>query len=135
MPEESATSPAATPGRPQQAPMGVSSVTGPTPNKGYEAAAVQRLGSVINQLVEILPLAGPTDDLGGAIMDAIKKFSKHVPAGADSPASERNNVQGMMMQNQQQMAQAQQMGRPQQPPGGGGAQPPGGPPQLPTMRA
>lgn len=113
--------------------MGVSSVTGPTPNKGYEAAAVQRLGSVVNQLAEMLPLVGPTSELGNIILDTIKKFSKHVPTGANNAASERSNLQRMMMQNEQQRAQAQQMQRPQQPPGGG--MPPGGPPQLPTMRA
>jgi hypothetical protein len=136
MPEESAqqTPAAAAPGKsPPQAPMGVSSVTGPTPNKGYEAAAIQRLGGVVNQLAEILPLAGPTSELGNAIMDAIKKFSKHVPAGANTPASERNDLQRRMMQNQQQQAQMQQMMRPQGQ--GGGAQPAGGPPQLPSMRA
>jgi hypothetical protein len=101
--------------------MGVSSVTGPTPNKGYEAAAIQRLGSMVNQLTEMLPMVGATSELGTLIMDTIKKFAKHVPPGASSPASERNNIQRMGMQNAQNMQLMQQMkpgAQPQQGQGG-----------------
>jgi len=132
MPEESEQiSPAAAPGRPQQAPMGVSSVTGPTPNRGYEAAALQQLGSILQRLTQIQPMVGVTSDIGKVVHKMIGDLAKIVPDGINNPASERNQLQQAMMQNQQQMAQAQQMGRPQ---AGGGAQP-GGPPQLPTMRA
>jgi hypothetical protein len=126
MPESSP--PAAGGDSPQQAPMGVSSVTGPTPNKGLEAAVIQRLGGMINALTEMLPMVGATSEMGNMIMDTIKKFSKHVPPGASSPASERNNLQQQMMKNQQNMQMQQQMkpgGQPSQ-----GAQPPGGPPMA-----
>ena len=112
---------------PQQAPMGVSSVTGPTPNKGYEAQVIQRLGSMVNQLTEMLPLVGATSEMGTMIMDTIKKFAKHVPPGASSPASERNNIQQMGMKNAQNMQMMQQM-RPGASPQGG--QQPGGPPPM-----
>lgn len=104
--------------------MGVSSVTGPTPNKGYEAQVIQRLGSMVNQLTEMLPLVGATSEMGTMIMDTIKKFAKHVPPGASTPASERNNIQQMGMKNAQNMQMMQQM-QPGAPPQG--AQP-GGPP-------
>jgi hypothetical protein len=109
--------------------MGVASATGPTPNKGYEVQAIQRLGSVVNQLTEMLPLVGATSDMGTAIMKAISSLAKHVPTGANNPAAERNNLQRMQMQNAQNMQMAQQM-RPPQP----GAQPPGGPPGAQMMR-
>lgn len=128
MPE--ASPPAAGGDSPQQAPMGVSSVTGPTPNKGFEAAVIQRLGGMINTLTELLPMVGATSEMGNMIMDTIKKFSKHVPPGASSPASERNNLQQQMMRNQQNMAMEQQMR-------GGGQQQPQGQPQggAPMQRA
>jgi len=108
--------------------MGVSSATGPTPNKGYEAAVVQRLGNVVNQLTEMIPMVGATSELGQALMKGIQIFAKHVPPGASNPSAERNNLQRMMMQNSQNMQMGQQM-RPQAPPQGG--QPPGGPPMMP----
>jgi len=119
-------------GSPQQAPMGVSSVTGPTPNKGLEAAVIQRLGGVINQLTEMLPMVGATSELGTVIMKALTSFAKHVQPGQSNPASEKNNLQRMMQQNQQNMQMSQQM-RPPQP--GGGQPQPGGPPQMPQQAA
>lgn len=109
-------------GGPQQAPMGVSSVTGPTPNRGLEAAGMQRLGMVIKILTDLLPMVGATSEVGVAAMDAIKKFAKYIPAGTVSPASERNNIEQMAMRNQENSATLQQMkpqmgtGTPQQPP-------------------
>jgi len=102
--------------------MGVSPATGPTPNKGYEAAAMQRLGLVIKQLTEILPLAGAASDIGKTVLDVLGKLTKHVPAGSNSQASERNAIDQMAMKNAQatqtnQMLQKQSMG----PPGGGQA--------------
>jgi len=112
--------------RPQQTqspPMGVSPATGPTPNKGYEAAAMQRLGLVIKQLTDILPLAGATSDIGKTVLDVLGKLAKHVPAGSNTQASERNAIDQMAMKN----AQAAQTNKTlQQPQGQQGGQPPGG---------
>jgi len=65
--------PAAAPqgAQPQQAPFGSSPATGPTPNKGYEAAAMQRVGVLVKQMTEILPQVGATSDLGQALMKSI----------------------------------------------------------------
>jgi hypothetical protein len=103
--------------------MGVSPATGPTPNKGYEAAAMQRLGLVIKQLTDILPLAGATSDIGKTVLDVLGKLAKHVPAGSNTQASERNAIDQMAMKN----AQAAQTNKTlQQPQGQQGGQPPGG---------
>ena len=114
--------------------MGVSPATGPTPNKGYEAAAMQRLGLVIKQLTEILPLAGASSDIGKTVLDVLTKLTKHVPAGSNSQASERNAIDQMAMKN----AQAAQTNKAlQQPPGGGQGQSPmgGQAQQMPGMAA
>ncbi len=118
MPE---TTPAAVPQQ-QQAPFGQSAATGPTPNKGFEAAAAQRLGLVIKQLEELIPMAGATSEIGKACLDALNKLVKYVPAGSVNPAASKNNIEQMAMrnaQNNQQMqaikAQSMGQGQPQQP--------------------
>lgn len=109
-------------GGPQQAPMGVSSVTGPTPNRGVEAAGTQRVAMALKSLTDALPMVGATSELGIAIMDFIKKSAKWIPAGTVSPAAERNNIEQMALRNQENSATLQQMkpqmgaGTPQQPP-------------------
>lgn len=122
MPEQA---PAAAP-QPQQPPNGVSAATGPTPNKGFEAAAAQRLGMIIKQLEEIIPMAGATTDIGKACLDALNKLVKYVPPGSVNPAQQKNNIEQMAMKNAQQNQQmqalkAQRMGGQGQP---GAAQPP-----------
>ena len=102
---------------------------GPTPNKGMEAAGMQKLGSVIKQLADLLPMVGPTSELGEAVMKALQGLSKHVPPGAVTPASEANNIQNMALKNaqNQQMLQSMKPGA-----GAGGGQ---APPQMPPMAA
>ena len=48
----------ATQGQPQQpqAPFGGTSAMGPTPNRGHEAAGMQKLGMTIKMLEQIIPL-------------------------------------------------------------------------------
>jgi len=101
--------------------MGVSPATGPTPNKGYEAAAMQRVGVVLNALTEVLPMAGATSDVGKAILDAIKILAKVVPPGSVSPQGQKNSIDQMQQKNAQQQSMMKQMQ-----PGAGGAAPPGG---------
>ena len=117
-------------GGPQQAPMGVSSVTGPTPNKGFEAAGIQKLGMAIKLMTDALPLVGATSEIGSALMDSIKKLSKHVQPGAMNPASERNNIEQMAMRNQQNSQMQQQMKQQ-----AGGGQSPGAGAAKPGMAA
>jgi len=118
----------AAPGQPPQAaPFGASPVTGPTPNKGFEAAAVQRLGLVIKQLTDLLGLAGAGSDIGKDILKMLNIATKHVPPGAVTPAAEKNNIERMAMQNAQQGQQAGQM-RAQMAGGQPGGAPPAGMP-------
>lgn len=107
--------------------MGSTSAVGPTPNKGMEAAAMQKLGSVVKQLTELLSMVGATSEIGKDVMPVISKLAKHVPPGAVTPASEANNIQNMALKN----AQNQQMLQSMKP----GAQGGQAPPQMPPMAA
>ena len=120
--------PAAAPQQPQ-APFGASQATGPTQNKGYEAAAAQRLGLIIKQLEEIVSTAGAASEIGKDALKMLNIAVKHVPAGAVTPASAKNNIDQMSQKNTQNMQQMAQMK--QQAGAQGGA--PGGaaPPQMP----
>ncbi len=106
--------PAAVPGssQPQQAPFGTTPATGPSPNRGYEAAGLQRLGSVVKQLEELVPMFGAASAPGKAVLDALNKLVKLVPAGSVTPAAQKNNIEQMAMRNtrdNQQMQALQQM--------------------------
>jgi hypothetical protein len=114
-----------------QAPMGVSSATGPTPNKGYEAQVVQTLGVFASKLPEMISMVGFSSDLGKELTNIMTKLAKHLPSGGgNDPTSERNVLNRMQQTNAQNMQQVQQV-KPQMPPGGGGGAPPGGPPSMP----
>ena len=124
------TSPAAAPQQ-QQAPFGSSPATGPTPNKGFEAAAAQRLGLVIKQLEELISMSGATSEVGQAALKMLNIGVKLVPAGSVTPAAQKNNIEQMAMKNTQQNQQMQALkqqrmqGEGGQGGQGGGAQPPG----------
>src|ERR1700686_1452234 len=107
MPDQSPTSALGAPppgGKPQQPPMGVSPASGPTPNKGYEAAGLQQLGMILKQLMECQVKLG-TSEPGQAVNKAIGTLMKFVPAGSVSPAAEKNGMDQARMraikQNQQ----------------------------------
>ena len=115
----------------QQAPSGVSPATGPTPNKGYEAAAAQRLGLIIKQLEEIIGTAGATSEIGQAALKMLNIGVKMVPPGSVTPASAKNNIEAMAMKNAQQNQQMQAL-KAQQAGGQPGGQPgAAAPPQMP----
>jgi hypothetical protein len=106
--------------------MGSTSVTGPSPNKGYEAQAVQQLGLIVKRMTDILPLVGATSEIGQALMKAMQSLSKHVPSGSVSNVAERNALEKQMLQNQQNGQMQQQLRAQMQ--GGQSAQMP---PQMP----
>lgn len=115
----------------QQPPFGSSPATGPTPNRGYEAAALQRLGVVVKQLEELLPMAGAGSEIGKAVLEALNKLVKLVPQGSVTPAGQKNALDQMQMKNAQnnQQMQALMAQRMQGAQGGaGGAQ--GGSPEM-----
>lgn len=115
--------PAPAPGQPQQAPFGVSPATGPTPNKGYEAAGLQKLGIVVKLLMDIAQTAGVGSDVGKAALEATTKLAKFVPSGSVNPAGEKRGIEQMAMKNAQGNAQMQALKQ-----GGGPGGVPGGAP-------
>jgi len=93
------------PAQPQQPPFGSSPATGPTPNHGFEAAGLQRLGVVIKQLEEVLPQLGAASEAGQAVVKALGLLTKHVPPGSVSPAAQKNSLEQAMRKAQQQNQQ------------------------------
>ena len=82
---------------------------------------MQRVGVIVKQMAEILPMVGATTELGAALMKAMTALGKHVPPGTTDNVAERNAIEKMAMQNAQQGKMVQQM-RGAQP--GQGAAPP-----------
>ncbi len=121
--------PAASGGQPQQPPQppfGSTQAIGATPNKGYEAAGLQKLGVVVKQLEGLLPEVGAGSDIGKAVLDALNKLVKFVPAGSVTPAAQKNSIeaqQRQMAQNNQQMQALQAMRQRMVQGGGQGGQP------------
>lgn len=107
--------------------MGASSATGPTPNRGLEAAGMQKLAMIVKQMTELLPLLGAGSEPGQAVLKCLSSLSKHVQPGSITPVAEQNHLQQAMIQNIQNAAMMKQMQMGQ----GGGGPPgmaPGGPP-------
>lgn len=70
---------------------------------------MQRLGLVVKQLQDLLPLAGVGSDLGKDVLKMLNIAVKHVPSGSSSPAAEKNNIENMAMRNAQQGMASRQM--------------------------
>ena len=122
--------PAAPGGQPAQPPFGQTQATGATPNKGYEAAGLQKLGVVVKQLEALLPEVGAGSDIGKAVLESLNKLVKFVPAGSVTPAAQKNSIeaqQRQMAQGNQQMQAIQAMRQKMAQGGGQGA---GGPPGM-----
>lgn len=101
--------------------MGSTSAVGSTPNKGYEAAGLQKLGVLVKQMERMLPELGATSEAGQAVLKALNSLVKFVPSGSVTPAAQKNSIeeqQRSMAQNNQQM-QALQMMRQKMAQGGG----------------
>jgi len=123
---------------PRETPFGASSATGPTPNQGYEAQALQQLGVTIKQLEKLVPMVGANSELGMELLKVLPKLAKFSPPGAVTPAGERNTLEAAMLQNARQGPMLQQLraamaGGGGAPGGAPGAAAPGAPPQPRTM--
>ena len=66
------------------APIGGSPATQPLSNKGLEAAGFAKLGVAIKVLQEIVPLIGPSSEVGKDVLHALQRLSKHIPEGSVS---------------------------------------------------
>jgi len=111
--------------QPGQPPVGSSPATAPVPNKGLEAAGMAKLGLIVRQLEQIVPLLGAGTEAGKDVLKALTSLSKHVPPGAVSPGVENSALQGLMLKQRQQTPQIAQMraALAQQKPEGAGAPP------------
>lgn len=109
----------------QKPPFGQAAAAQPTPNRGYEAAGLQRLGLVIQQAGEIAPMLGVGSEAYNVLQDFIKKASKLVPPGSVTPAAQNQMIQRLHQNQQQgnQQMQALAAQRAQQQPAAGAAQP------------
>ena len=92
---------------------------GATPNKGFEAAGLQKLGVIVKELESLVPMVGATSEVGKAVLDALRGLAKHIPTGAVSPASQRNVMQDMMMKAQQNGQMQQQLDKQRMQPAAG----------------
>ena len=104
--------------------MGNAAASQPTPNRGFEAAGLQRLGLLLQQAGEIAPMLGVGSEAYNMLQDFIKKTSKLVPPGSVTPAAQKQMIERMQQgqtQNNQQMQALQQQRMAQ---GGGGQQQP-----------
>jgi hypothetical protein len=95
--------------QPQQPPFGANPASQATPNRGYEAAALQKLGVILKEMESLVPMFGATSEPGKDVISALSKLAKHIPTGAVSPASQKNVTQDMMLKNQQNAAMMQRL--------------------------
>ena len=112
-------------------PFGGSSASQATPNAGYEAAALQRVGVIVKQVQDLMNMVGATSETGQQLLKALNVLVKMVPAGTVSPASEKNMLEQAQMRNTQNMAMQQQLKQAaMKPPGGAPGGAPGASPQM-----
>lgn len=104
-----APAPAANPNQPQQPPFGQAATPQPTPNRGYEAAGLQRLGLVVQELQKLIPLVNAGSDVGQAVLKAVTSLSKFVPPGSVTPAAQNQQIERMAQGNQQSNQQMQML--------------------------
>lgn len=98
---------------------------------------MQRLGVILKQLTDIVPMLGAQSEAGQLVLGFLPKLAKLIPAGSVTPAAEQNVMQSAMLKNAQQAQMIQQMRamQAQQASGQGAPAGPGGPPQAPRIAA
>ena len=111
-------------GQQDQPPFGSSPATGPTQNKGQEAAAVKIVAVATDGLLLAVQLVGANSESGRVILESVQKLAKLVPPGSVSGADKMKVMQSLAMAAQkqgQQMSQMRPQGAPQAQPGQPGA--------------
>ncbi len=96
---------------------GAGPATQPVANRGIQAAALARIGNVVQMLHMIAAALGPGHEAEKAVMTAITSLSKAVPPGAASEGLMRADLQKLAMQQRQNTGNVMAMR------GAGGAQP------------
>lgn len=118
--------------------MGQGAAPQPSANQGFEAAGLQQLGALLPHINKLLQAFQPNSEPWSAVNDFIKKIGKFVPAGTDTPASQRQLAERMQQNAAQQNKQMQVLQQMRAGAGGGaggagGAA--GGMPGAPAMGA
>lgn len=103
-----------------QTPFGSTPATQPTRNAGIEAAGLARLGLIMKLMEETIPALGAASEPGKDVLKALQLVAKHIPPGTNSPATEKNQVQQLMLSQAQAGPRIAQM---RQAMAGGGAPP------------
>ena len=91
-----------------------------------------KLGLIVRQLEQLVPLLGVGTEAGQAVVKALTNLSKHVQPGAVSPGAEQSGLQQLMMKLKQNGPMLAQMQNKQ---GGGGSAPPPTPETPPAAAA
>ena len=63
---------------------------------------MQRVGLMLKNVTEMLPMVGATSEIGKDLLKVINILSKHVQPGSTTQASERNAIDQMALKNAQQ---------------------------------
>lgn len=124
MAESAAASPPALP-EGQQTGTGTSPLTQPVANRGTQAAALARMGNLV-QLMKLASAAlPPGSPMSNDFTKAISLIEKHIPEGEQSSGLLKADLQKLQGQQRQQQMQAMQMRQHGAPP-----QPASPPPQM-----
>jgi len=92
-----------------QPPFGASPATNPQASRGNEAQAATMVNAAVMLLSRALTPAGPTSEMGKAIMTCINQLSKFVPPGQVSPGLQQSQIQSLLARQQQMGPQIAQM--------------------------
>ena len=111
------------PDQPQQQEGAASPASQPSPNRGFAAAGLARIGLALNILEQSLPMVGSGTDAGRDMLKAMGLLSKHIPPGSVSPGVQQTAMQGALLK-QRQMQPAIAALRAQQAPQQGAQMPP-----------
>lgn len=90
----------------QQAQAGTSSpASQPSPNSGFAAAGLARIGLMLKIAEETLPMLGSGTDAGRDLLKAISLLAKHIPPGSVSPGVQQTAMQNAMLRQRQMQPQ------------------------------
>ena len=118
----------------QQPPFGQPGASQGSPNRGFEAAGLQRLGLAVRMLEQLVPLLGSSSEPGKVVMETITKLAKFVPAGSVTPAAQKSQIEQMQQRQMQANQQMQMLAQQRQQQGGGAPGAPGTPGASPMAQ-
>ena len=90
-------------------PFGQSSATQATPNTGYEAVVLQRVGVLTKQIQDMMQMVGAGSEIGKDLLKMLNIAVKMSPAGNVTPTAEKNMLEQAQMRNTQNMNQTRML--------------------------